>query len=71
MKILILFDKIEIIQKQFAESGTTALACKQLNRDYVMIDILEEYKQMAEKRLSEAVQLELLSISQKVMFLSP
>jgi len=49
----------DLVLDPFAGSGTTALACKQLNRDYLMIDVIEEYKQMAEERLSDAVQLEL------------
>ncbi len=44
----------------FAGSGTTAVACKKLNRKYLMIDIVEDYKKEAEKRLANigAVQLE-------------
>lgn len=49
----------DLVLDPFAGSGTTALACKQLNRDYLMIDILEEHKLMAEERLVNAVQLEL------------
>ncbi|HGE71107.1 TPA: site-specific DNA-methyltransferase [Candidatus Poribacteria bacterium] len=55
----------DFVLDPFAGSGTTALACKQLNRNYVMIDILEEYKIMAEERLAKAVQLELNVIGQK------
>jgi site-specific DNA-methyltransferase (adenine-specific) len=35
----------------FAGSGTTAIACKMLNRKYTMIDIIENYKKEAEERL--------------------
>jgi site-specific DNA-methyltransferase (adenine-specific) len=49
----------DLVLDPFAGSGTTAVACKQLNRDYLMIDMIEEYKQMAEERLFDAVQLEL------------
>ena len=56
----------DLVLDPFAGSGTTALACKQLNRDYLMIDILEEHKRMAEERLAKAVQLELNTNSQKV-----
>lgn len=35
----------------FAGSGTTCLAAKQLNRNYVGFDISEDYCQIAEKRL--------------------
>lgn len=36
----------------FAGSGTTAIAAKNLNRKYLMIDIIEDYKKEAEKRLA-------------------
>jgi len=49
----------DLVLDPFAGSGTTAVACKQLNRNYVMIDVKEEYRQIAEERLSDAVQLEL------------
>jgi site-specific DNA-methyltransferase (adenine-specific) len=55
----------DLVLDPFAGSGTTALACKQLNRDYLMIDILDEHKLMAGERLAKAVQLELNTISQK------
>jgi site-specific DNA-methyltransferase (adenine-specific) len=45
----------DFVLDPFAGSGTTAVACKQLNRDYLMIDILEEHKLMAEERLANAV----------------
>ncbi|UCH95629.1 MAG: site-specific DNA-methyltransferase [Candidatus Aminicenantes bacterium] len=35
----------------FAGSGTTAVAAKQLHRNYLMIDIVEDFKTEAEKRL--------------------
>lgn len=49
----------DLVLDPFAGSGTTAVACKQLNRNYLMIDVKEEYRQIAEERLSDAVQLEL------------
>jgi len=50
-----------LVLDPFAGSGTTAVACKQLNRNYLMIDVIEDYKKEAEKRLSSigASQLEL------------
>jgi len=41
----------DLVLDPFAGSGTTALACKQLNRDYLMIDLMEEYKKETDKRL--------------------
>jgi len=51
----------DLVLDPFAGSGTTAVACKQLNRNYLMIDVIEDYKKEAEKRLSfiEALQLEI------------
>jgi len=37
----------------FAGSGTTAVACRRLNRRYVMIDIIEDYKMETEERLDD------------------
>ena len=54
----------DLVLDPFAGSGTTAVACKKLNRKYVMIDMMEEFKREAEQRLSsdetfsEGVQLE-------------
>lgn len=42
----------DLILDPFAGSGTTAVACEELNRKYVMIDLMEEFKKEAEKRLS-------------------
>jgi len=56
----------DLVLDPFAGSGTTAVACKQLNRNYVMIDVKEEYRQIAEERLSDAVQLELKAFMIKI-----
>ena len=42
----------DLVLDPFAGSGTTAVACEQLNRKYVMVDVIEEYKREAEQRLS-------------------
>jgi DNA modification methylase len=41
----------DFVLDPFAGSGTTAIAAKSLNRRYLIIDILEQYKNEAEKRL--------------------
>ena len=47
--------KGDLILDPFAGSGTTAVASAQLNRNFMMIDILEKYKNEAEKRLFNEV----------------
>ncbi len=55
----------DLVLDPFAGSGTTAVACEELNRRYVMIDTMEEFKREAEQRLhrdeasTAGVQLEL------------
>jgi len=51
----------DLVLDPFAGSGTTGVACEKLNRRYVMIDIIEDFKKEAERRLPnrEAFQLEL------------
>lgn len=41
----------DIILDPFCGSGTTLIACKQLNRYFIGIDIKKEHKAMADKRL--------------------
>jgi len=41
----------DLVLDPFAGSGTTAVACEKLNRNYVMIDIIEDFKKEAEQRL--------------------
>jgi len=45
----------DLVLDPFAGSGTTAVASAQLNRDYIMIDVVEKYKNEAEKRLLNEV----------------
>jgi len=45
--------KGEIILDCFMGSGTTAVACKQLSRDFIGFEINEEYVKIAKKRLSQ------------------
>ncbi len=42
----------DLVLDPFAGSGTTAVACKKQNRNYVMIDIMPAYKKLAEERLA-------------------
>ena len=42
----------DFVLDPFAGSGTTAVATKNLNRKYLMVDIIEDYKKEAEKRLT-------------------
>ena len=55
----------DLVLDPFAGSATTAVACRQLGREYLMIDILGDFKELAEERLSssetftEVAQLEL------------
>jgi site-specific DNA-methyltransferase (adenine-specific) len=53
MKALILHssDKGQVVLDPFVGSGTTALAAKQLQRDYIGIDLEHGYCKVAEKRL--------------------
>ncbi len=41
----------DLILDPFAGSGTTAVACHRLKRNYLMVDIAPEYKKIAEERL--------------------
>lgn len=50
---LTFFPDAEIVFDPFLGSGTTAVACKQLNRKYIGCEISEEYCKIAEKRLSQ------------------
>lgn len=48
-------DKEDIVLDPFMGSGTTALACKQLNRRWVGFEINPEYCKIIQKRLSQKV----------------
>ena len=43
----------DLVLDSFIGSGTTAFACKNLNRDYIGIEISEEYCKIARERLNE------------------
>jgi len=47
-------NKGELILDPFIGSGTTAVACKQLNRNFIGFEISPEYCKIANKRLSQA-----------------
>ncbi len=47
--------KAQIILDPFVGSGTTALAAKQLDRNYIGIEISPEYCEIAETRINGAV----------------
>lgn len=49
----------EIVYDPFMGSGTTAIACKRLNRHYIGFEINKEYCDIAKKRLQN-IQLELI-----------
>jgi len=46
-------NKNDIVLDLFAGSGTTCIAAKQLNRNYIGIDISPEYCKITEKRLND------------------
>jgi DNA modification methylase len=43
----------DIILDPYIGSGTTAVACKQLNRNFIGFEISQEYYDIANKRLSQ------------------
>lgn len=45
----------EVVGDIFMGSGTTALASKQLNRNFIGCDINKEYVEMAQKRLNQTI----------------
>jgi tRNA G10 N-methylase Trm11 len=51
----------DLIFDPFLGSGTTAVACKQLNRKFVGCEINEEYVEIANSRLSETATLTTLA----------
>lgn len=48
-------NKDEIILDPFIGSGTTAVACKQLNRNFIGFEISQEYVDIANNRLNQEV----------------
>ena len=50
----------DIVLDPFTGSGTTLIACKRLNRNYIGIEMEEEYIQIAEARLQASEQKKLL-----------
>jgi len=47
-------DTGDVILDPFMGSGTTGVACKNLNRNFIGIELDEEYYKIAEKRINEA-----------------
>ncbi len=45
----------ELVLDPFMGSGTTGLACKQLNRNFIGIEINKEYYDLAERRIEEGI----------------
>jgi site-specific DNA-methyltransferase (adenine-specific) len=45
-------DEESVVLDSYLGSGTTAVACKQLNRNFIGIEISEEYCKIAEDRLN-------------------
>lgn len=48
--------KGDFVLDPFAGSGTTAVACSILKRDYLMIDTMAKYKKVAEERINYEIQ---------------
>ena len=42
----------DVVLDPFMGSGTTGVACKKLNRDFIGIEINNEYFKIAEKRIN-------------------
>ena len=49
--------KDAVVLDPFMGSGTTGVACKRLGRDFIGIEINEEYFEIAKKRIDEPVQM--------------
>jgi len=46
-------NKEDLILDCFGGSGTTAICCKELGRNFIVFELLKDYCKMAEKRLSQ------------------
>ena len=55
IKKLIIANSGDIIFDPFLGSGTAAVACKQLHRNFIGVEISEEYCQIARERLRQDV----------------
>jgi len=53
--LISVFSKDGIVLDPFLGSSTTAVACKQLDRDFIGFEISQEYVDIAEKRLEQEV----------------
>lgn len=53
--INLLTDKNDVVLDPFVGSGTTAIACKKLDRNFIGCDINKEYINIANQRLNELV----------------
>lgn len=49
----LLSNENDLVLDPFMGTGTTCLACKELNRNYIGIELKQEFYEIAEKRLSE------------------
>jgi len=54
IRVLIKANKGEVVLDPFCGSGTTAVACKQLGRDFIGIEIEPKYVEIANKRLAQS-----------------
>ena len=52
----------DVILDPFMGSGTTGVACKNLNRDFIGIEIDEKYFKIAEERINEVDKIDLSSL---------
>ena len=45
-------DECDIVLDPFMGSGTTGVVCKELNREFIGIEIVEEYFNIAKERIN-------------------
>lgn len=55
----------DVVLDPFIGSGTTAVACKKLNRKYIGIDIKDEYCELSKKRIMDEVGITLFDYEDK------